>query len=307
MSRAAARPVRGPAPAKGATRIADVPPTRRAELSNGEAEAHTLAEWLSAVTSKLIARILPDVGLPAAATRLLADTDTLERLGVKGKLEHIGIAISSELVRSRESDAITQRLATHPSNYAREWLAFAIATHPELSLRTRLDRIRPLAADRNLNVREAAWLAMRRDLAADIRSAIGLLRPWVRDGDPNIRRFAIEATRPRGVWATHIAELKTSPQIGLPLLEPVRSDSSDYVRRAVANWLNDASKTQPEWVAAVCARWLHQSPTEETAWICSHALRTMRRQQPKPQSQGPQARMNKKPLEHAPPERPERE
>ncbi len=49
-------------------------------------------------------------------------------------------------------------------------------------------------------------------------------------------------------------------------------------RRSVANWLNDASKSQPDWVRDVCARWLRESPAKETAWIANHATRTLRKQ-----------------------------
>jgi len=61
------------------------------------------------------------------------------------------------------------------------------------------------------------------------------------------------------------------------LLEPVRSDPSDYVRRSVGNWLNDASKSRPEWVRSLAAEWRRASKTAETAWIVRHALRTLRK------------------------------
>ncbi len=99
----------------------------------------------------------------------------------------------------------------------------------------------------------------------------------MRDPDPNIRRCATEATRPRGVWSAHIEALKQSPELGLGILEPVRSDPSRYVQRSVANWLNDASKSRPDWVREVCQRWTEESPTTETAWTVNHALRTLRK------------------------------
>ena len=61
------------------------------------------------------------------------------------------------------------------------------------------------------------------------------------------------------------------------LLDPVRSDPSDYVRRSVGNWLNDASKSRPEWVRSLAAEWRRASKTAETAWIVRHALRTLRK------------------------------
>jgi 3-methyladenine DNA glycosylase AlkC len=124
-------------------------------------------------------------------------------------------------------------------------------------------------------VRECAWDSFRPHLAKDLARGLRLLRRWVKDADAGIRRCAVEATRPRGVWTEHIEALKQDPAPGLPLLEPLRSDPSGYVRNAVANWLNDASKSRPDWVRAVCRRWARESRTPETRAIVRRALRTL--------------------------------
>ena len=166
----------------------------------------------------------------------------------------------------------------------RAWSAFMITADPEIRLAERLEAARPFAADRSVAVRECAWDSFRSYVVADLDRGLSLLERWVRDPDGRIRRCAVEATRPRGVWTAHVEALKDDPEPGLVLLEPVRSDPSRYVQRAVANWLNDASKSRPDWVLDVCTRWDRESPTKETGWTVNHALRTLRKQGKVPES-----------------------
>jgi 3-methyladenine DNA glycosylase AlkC len=146
----------------------------------------------------------------------------------------------------------------------------------DLPLAAKLAALRRFAADPHFAVRESAWMAVRGDVAAGVDAAVQLLLPWVHDADENVRRFASELTRPRGVWCAHIDSLKREPWRAAALLEPLRSDPSRYVRNSVANWLNDASRTQPEWVEGVCSRWERESRTPQTQAIVRRARRSMR-------------------------------
>jgi 3-methyladenine DNA glycosylase AlkC len=104
---------------------------------------------------------------------------------------------------------------------------------------------------------------------------IQILTSWTTSENENIRRYAAESMRPVGVWVKKIAQFQEEPHLTLPILEPLKSDSSKYVRDAVANWINDASKSQPDWALQLCARWEQVSTTKETAYIVKRGLRTL--------------------------------
>lgn len=186
------------------------------------------------------------------------------------------MAATGKLLLEHLGAAGVEELADHPSDTVRGWVAYLLAAIPDRSLAEKLNSIRSLADDHHFGVREWAWLAVRPDVAALIDEAIPLLIPWVSDDSPNIRRFAIEVTRPRGVWCAHISKLKQQPELGLSLLEPVRADDSRYVRDSASNWLNDAAKSQPEWVKMVCEQWQLESNAPETKKLCTRALRSLK-------------------------------
>jgi 3-methyladenine DNA glycosylase AlkC len=174
-----------------------------------------------------------------------------------------------------EQSRIYDALAAHLSDSVRCWAAYVIGMDDRLSIEEKLKSIRPFAADHHFGVREIAWMALRESISKDLETALNLLKDWVRDKDVNIRRFAIESTRPRGVWAKHITELKENPAMALSLLEAVNSDEAKYVQDSVGNWMNDASKTNPEWVRVICDDWLENSNTKETKRIVTKAKRSL--------------------------------
>ena len=89
----------------------------------------------------------------------------------------------------------------------------------------------------------------------------------------NIRRFASEGCRPRLPWAIALPEFKKDPTLILPILEKLNNDDSEFVRRSVANNMNDISKDNPNIVLGMCEKWIRKS--EKTEWIVKHACRTM--------------------------------
>ena len=101
-----------------------------------------------------------------------------------------------------------------------------------------------------------------------------ILLKWANDKNEHIRRLAAEATRPRGVWVAHIEQFKKDPTFVFELLEHLKADESLYVRKAVANNLNDISKDHPKKVIATGKRWM-KDKNKHSNWIIKHACRTL--------------------------------
>ncbi|KJR43597.1 DNA alkylation repair enzyme-like protein [Candidatus Magnetoovum chiemensis] len=99
-----------------------------------------------------------------------------------------------------------------------------ISADKTLSFKQRLDKTKRFAQDHNMSVRECAWDSIRPYFAVDIEDALEALKEWVFSDNPYLRRCAVEGTRPRGVWTSHIKQLRQTPNLCLCLLEPLKSD-----------------------------------------------------------------------------------
>lgn len=119
-----------------------------------------------------------------------------------------------------------------------------------------------------------AEFAIRPYMIQYTKQMMPILHRWTEDENEHVRRLAAEGSRPRGVWMPHIEQFKKDPAEVLQLLEKLKTDSSLYVRKAVANNLNDISKDHPMLVIQTGKKWLKQNCTE-TNWIVKHACRTL--------------------------------
>ncbi|KTS82341.1 DNA alkylation repair protein [Paenibacillus jamilae] len=262
---------------KGARKGTDIPPDVLQLLQQGQLETVNLTEWLAVDHVVLLRNALDEFGLQRSFNVFLTELDHLK----EKKIMKMIPAIAQAWLHVFEQQALEERtrlfdaMASHLSDSIRCWAAYIIGIDSRLSLEEKLAGIRPFAADSHFGVREIAWMAMREPIFLQLDEALALLNSWVRNEDANIRRFAIELTRPQGVWAKHIPELKEHPELALPLLEAVQSDPVKYVQDSVGNWLNDASKTNPEWVTQVCDTWLMTSDTKETKRIVTRAQRSL--------------------------------
>ena len=124
-----------------------------------------------------------------------------------------------------------------------------------------------------LTRRFTAEFSIRAFLERYPEQTLARLRVWARDPDAHVRRLVSEGTRPRLPWAPRLRAFQKDPRPVLELLELLKDDPELYVRRSVANNLNDIGKDHPDLLVETCRRWLIDA-SEERAWLIRHALRS---------------------------------
>lgn len=99
---------------------------------------------------------------------------------------------------------------------------------------------------------------------------------WSKHPNPYVRRLSTEGCRPRLPWAMALPEFKKDPTPVLPILENLKQDEAETVRKSVANNLNDIAKDNPEIVMGIVKRW--QGKHKNTDWVIKHGSRTLLKQ-----------------------------
>lgn len=115
--------------------------------------------------------------------------------------------------------------------------------------------------------------AVRHFLQRDLDRTLAVMRGWAEDENEHVRRLASEGSRPRLPWSFQLKPLVADPSPTLPVLERLKADPSFYVRKSVANHLNDIGKDHPDLLVETVSGW--DRGDRATTWIVKHALRTL--------------------------------
>jgi len=145
-----------------------------------------------------------------------------------------------------------------------EYIARCGLDHPQRALQT-------LHA---LTQRFTAEFAIRPFIQHHPELSFATLQRWVDDDSAHVRRLVSEGSRPRLPWGQQLKALIQDPGPALPLLQALQDDPSTYVRRSVANHLNDIAKDHPRVIAQWLQQHLPQAPAERRT-LLKHASRTL--------------------------------
>lgn len=257
---------------KGARSIKEIPADILLQLNRGLMSSANLVEWLAVDKIILLKVILEELQLMEHLVVFEHAIDQLPKTTVNTINQCIGVTFLT-ISKQQYQFNILEFLSTHQSDTVRCWACYLIAFDEALALHQKFEDIKRMAQDEHFGVREVAWMAIRPQIISNLDASIQILSNWSFDDNPNIRRFATEATRPRGVWCAHINDLKSNPEKALSILTPLMTDESKYVQDSVGNWLNDAAKSKPEFVQQFCEEFSKKFDTKATKYIVKRGLR----------------------------------
>jgi len=222
---------------RGARRLVDVPPETLLEIELGHIDTANHIEQMAVSMENLFRSVEPSLrhraeelrGLPFISSLRAAGNILFEERGKSAYVDHVD--------RYRD--------------LPRGWQAFAIDADSALDLAQALSAATVFADDDHFAVREWAWLGFRRHVLESPRDAVRELAQLARHPSPFVRRFSVEASRPRSVWGVHVGYLKMCPDVIEPTLLALVGETHPYVIRSIVNWIRDASRQRPDWAHAM--------------------------------------------------------
>ena len=202
-----------------------------------------------------------------------AATTGLEPLELKARVDHVAAAVAAHLPQPFPKGArLLARAVPKAVPELTMWEAWPAVTYVEhRGIEHPLEALEALAV---LTRYASAEFAIRPYIEQHPDVTWPRLHAWAESGDLHVRRLVSEGTRPRLPWGRQLPSLRQDPSPSLALLDRLRDDPDEYVRRSVANHLNDVAKDHAELAIATARRWL-AAPSEHTERIVRHALRSL--------------------------------
>lgn len=204
----------------------------------------------------------------------------LPALEMKPRVQLISSFLKDHLPESYPTAlAILVKAATLPAPRVPSLKGFDLWAFTEFVQRYGLHHFdESLAALYELTQKFTAEFAIRPFLIHEEAKTLKVLHKWTKDPSQHVRRLVSEGARPRLPWGEQLKSFIQDPTATLALLEKLKYDDELYVRKSVANHLNDISKDHPHIAVQTAKKWLKEAPKvhqEKINWIVRHSLRTL--------------------------------
>jgi 3-methyladenine DNA glycosylase AlkC len=216
------------------------------------------------------AGVFADVDKNFNAEQFLADvTKDLEQLSLNGRLRNTSVMLKKHL-----PDDFKQALAvlyTAAPSLRRGYTALVLPDYVALYGKDDFDR--SMEALRYFTTFGSSEFAIREFLKTDLERTLRIMHQWADDENVHVRRLASEGSRPRLPWSFKLDAIIREPSLTRGILERLNRDPELYVRKSVANHLNDHSKDNTSYLLEVLGSW--DGKDQHTSWIIKHASRSL--------------------------------
>ncbi len=202
-------------------------------------------------------------------------TRGLEELELSGRAWHLAEVMAKYLPQPFAAAAEVMKKALAVADGQRGMAALRFMAHSCFVQKYGIEDFEAaMDAQYELTKRFTAEFSVRPYLERYPEKTYQRLLAWAEDESEHVRRLVSEGTRPRLPWAARLKAFQENPELGLGLLEMLKDDESEYVRRSVANHLGDIAKDHPEVAVERGRRWM-EGATAERAWVVKHGLRAL--------------------------------
>ncbi|MDH3499664.1 MAG: DNA alkylation repair protein [Acidimicrobiia bacterium] len=231
-----------------------------------------------AAIAESIDRVFRDFDRPSFIAQCLDGFDELE---LTPRARHISGALADHLPADRDRAIRILIESLGPEIQAAELTgmdAFRYLPHVFFVADHGVDHFETaMLAQYELTKRFTAEFSIRAYLRDYQQATLARLRAWADDPNVHVRRLVSEGTRPRLPWAPRLTDFQIDPRPVIELLELLKDDPEEYVRRSVANNLNDIAKDHPDLVVGIAQRW-SQGADRNRMRLLRHGLRTLVKQ-----------------------------
>ncbi len=230
-------------------------------------------------TSKTIATALKGVWPDFNRRRFLNNIgNALQPLELKARMQLLADRIETELPPDPEITFPLLIQALAKDETSSEGLSgFSVWPLTEIIARRGLNHFNlSMFALSEMTSRFTAEFAIRPFLREFPNRTLAQLEEWTQHPNEHIRRLVSEGSRPLLPWGERLTAIRDNPKLTQPLLEKLKDDPSEYVRRSIANHLNDHSKGHPEYVLDIIRKWLREVNGNESSLTAQNRLRLAR-------------------------------
>lgn len=202
-------------------------------------------------------------------------TPEWKNLELKQRLRHLSLALrpelpedfpkAAEILAQLAEDLLRSNVKEYGIQYMfiPDYLELCGLDHPEEAL-SAMERITPFTS---------CEFAIRPFIHKYGKTVMDRIIGWTQHPNHHLRRLASEGSRPRLPWAMQLPAFIKDPSPTLPILEALKEDPSEYVRRSVANHLNDISRDHPDKALSILISWTGRSRILDQ--VAKHGARTL--------------------------------